>query len=83
MVWYFLKLSFTSLDYTFLCSVHLQAELSDVFSYEEIEDLISNVPAFAVSQNTLWKVKWRNIDVIVKGLFNRTARPNEEVLLHK
>ncbi len=69
-------------DYIFPCVIRFQTELSEVFSYEEIHALVRDLKPFAKSQNPIWKVKWRGIDVIVKGLFDEFVE-RVEISIHK
>ena len=66
----------------YFCCIDLQTELSDVFAFEDIHQLVKDVPMFAKSLCPVWKVKWRGIDIIVKGLVDET-NSQDEPKLHK
>jgi hypothetical protein len=68
--------------YTFPVTFNFVTELAQIYSYEEIEQLVKGQPEFAKSQNPVWLVQWRGIDVIVKWIRDAFSGPNE-VELHK
>ena len=62
--------------------VFLTSQLYGVVAYEEVDQLVKNVPPFAKSKCPLWKVQFRGMPCVIKGLFDFTSARNE-VELHK
>ena len=70
------------LDFIYFFTFSYKAELSEILSLEEVQKLVGGQKPLAKSQNPVWKIKWRGIDVVVKCILDKFSAENE-VFLHK
>lgn len=65
-----------------IIGIDLTPALSDIYSYDEIHNIISKGTLLAKSNCPVYKVNWRGIDISVKCLMDLVTAP-DEVKLHK
>lgn len=71
--------------YIFIVGLDVASEMHEVYSFDEIFRLVNSAnenQIIAHTQSPIWKIKWRTIDICVKGIYDLTNGMNE-VNLHR